>query len=462
MSSRGTKSAVAAAVALACLASAPALGGVSHAGSSSGRTPQWVARYNGPTGGRDEASSVTLDPTSHRVYVTGYTIGPDGHSDCLTLGYRDDGTVLWSRSFNGPNHDDDDAAAITVDSSNHHVYVGGSTSTGTGGPFDFATIAYSAAGLPLWTRTYGSANDGNDRILAMAVDPGNHHVYVTGWIHSDTSEFLTIAYSASGRKLWMRKGGSRAQVPWAITVDRRNHHVYVTGGGVLATGENAFKTIAYSATGTRLWSHSFARHGDVTDVAFSVAVDSSNHQVYVTGMAGREYFNNDYATVAYSRSGKRLWARLYDGPAKGDDGAEFIAVDSIIHHVYVTGQSAGSGSPDVATVAYNRMGSRLWVARYDGPAHGWDRGNAVAVDSRSHNVYVTGPSYAGAQYQYNDYATVAYNRTGNRLWSARYDGPTAGDDVAAAIALDMSKGRVYVTGRSQGQGDDIDFATVAY
>jgi hypothetical protein len=41
--------------------------------------------------------------------------------------------------------------------------------------------------------------------------------------------------------------------------------------------------------------------------------------------------------------------------------------------------------------------------------------------------------YAGT---YGDYATVAYDPSGNRLWLARYDGPANSSDIACAIATD--------------------------
>lgn len=61
------------------------------------------------------------------------------------------------------------------------------------------------------------------------------------------------------------------------------------------------------------------------------------------------------------------------------------------------------------------------------------------------NVYVTGESQGDNGDL--DYATIAYDSDGNQLWVARYDGPANGDDSAVAVALDSS-GDVYVTGSS--------------
>ena len=72
-----------------------------------------------------------------------------------------------------------------------------------------------------------------------------------------------------------------------------------------------------------------------------------------------------------------------------------------------------------------------WVRRYDDPAHGADEPYAMALNPVSNTVYVTGSSYGGATNM--DYATVAYDLSGNQLWVARYDGPGSRIDTATAL-----------------------------
>lgn len=154
------------------------------------------------------------------------------------------------------------------------------------------------------------------------------------------------------------------------------------------------------------------------------------------------------------------WVARYHGPVAGSsDAARAIALDSNTGNIYVTGQSQGVGTGvDYATVAYDSSGNQLWEARYNGPGNGDDIANAIAVDSTSGNVYVTGQSQGVGTGV--DYATVAYDSSGTQLWVARYNGPANGDDFAAAIALD-SAGNVYVTGQS-GEAFGTNSATVAY
>lgn len=104
----------------------------------------------------------------------------------------------------------------------------------------------------------------------------------------------------------------------------------------------------------------------------------------------------------------------------------------------------------------------VWVARYDGAAHGDDYAEAIGVDSAG-NVYVTGGSIVG--YNNWDYATIKYSSAGVKKWARLYGYNTAGTaakiDYARALVLD-SAGNVYVTGESADEHGWPRFATLKY
>ena len=132
--------------------------------------------------------------------------------------------------------------------------------------------------------------------------------------------------------------------------------------------------------------------------------------------------------------------------------------------VFVTGYSWGSGTyQDYATIAYRTStGQRLWVARYNGPSSFSDFGESVTVSPDGTKVFVTGDS-DGGRATWDDYATVAYSAgTGAQLWVKRYNGPASKDDAAISVAVSPGGGRVFVTGYSDGKGTERDYATVAY
>src|SRR6266404_5755527 len=212
---------------------------------------------------------------------------------------------------------------------------------------------------------------------------------------------------------------------------------------------------ALTATAQEIWVATYNGPANASDFGHSIAVDSPGN-VYVTGWSiGTGW---DYATIKYNKSGTQQWVARYNGPGNGDDEGDFIAVDSS-GNVYVAGLSTGSGTGyDYATIKYNSTGQQQWVARYNGPGNSGDFASAIVVDS-SGNVYVTGVSTGSGTGW--DYATIKYNTSGTQQWVARYNGPGNLDDVAQAMAVDLS-GNAYVTGKSQSSNGDTDYATIKY
>jgi hypothetical protein len=145
---------------------------------------------------------------------------------------------LWTNRYAGEGLAS--AVAVAVDASGK-VFVTGSS----GG--DYATIAYSGAGVPLWTNRYDGPGNWEDQATAIAVD-GSGNVFVTG--NSTGSGYATIAYSGAGVPLW---------------TNRYNGPVYIPGG-------------AYSKS--------------------SLAIGSDG-AIYVAGASEDGLFSADFATVKY-------------------------------------------------------------------------------------------------------------------------------------------------------------------
>jgi len=197
-----------------------------------------------------------------------------------------------------------------------------------------------------------------------------------------------------------------------------------------------------------------------SDSARAIAIDSSGN-LCVTGRSKGSGGDYDYVTVKYDPDKTKLWVARYDGPANSYDSVRAIAIDSD-DSVYVTGYSEGAGGGyDYATVKYDPGGNELWVARYNGPGNHHDYARAITIDGTD-NVYVTGESKNSEGDL--DYTTIKYDLNGNELWPepVRYNGPGNHHDYARAIAID-SADNAYVTGYSKGSaGTDLDYATIKY
>lgn len=248
----------------------------------------------------------------------------------------------------------------------------------------------------------------------------------------------------------------------AMAVDEAGN-VYVTGYSDGGASFYDYATAKYDAAGNLLWVARYDGPGGRYDQAVAVAVDTEGN-VYVSGSSYGTGAATDYATIKYNANGVQQWVARYDGPGQGSDVVFDMALDAA-GNVYVTGEAdGGAGSRrDYTTIKYDRNGNVLWVAEYDGPGHYHDSARALALDAAG-NVYVTGYCYTD-NITREDYATVKYDAAGNQLWVAHYVGPArppdSAYDAAEAIAIDAA-GHVYVTGYSDGGETGYDYLTIEY
>jgi hypothetical protein len=354
-------------------------------------------------------------------------------------------TEEWVVRYTGPGSGADRADAMALDSSGNIYVTGLSDGNGTG--LDYVTIKYDSDGNEIWSARYNGPGNSDDSSRDIALDNfGN--VYVTGASAQDSNpprnrDYATAAYDSNGNELWValyNSSGNSEDWALAITTDPL--------GNVFVTGTSGM--VAYNSTGHELWVDEGCYGHDIT-------TDSSGN-IYVTG---HKYYGLgpqfDYLTIAYDSSGHRLWSARYDY-SRFDDIAQAITMD-LLGNVYITGGSIGIGhSSDYATVAYDSLGNELWVARYDGPTlFAYDVAYDITTDQLG-NVYVTGKSGRWPNW---DYATVAYDSYGNELWTSRYNGVGNGEDWAWVVTTDPL-GNIYVTGESEGNGTEDDYATIAY
>ena len=418
---------------------------------------QWVAMYNGPGNYWDEAHSITVDGSGN-VYVTGWSYGNGTDYDYCTIKYNSSGVQQWIARYNGPGNRWDKAYSIALDGSGN-VYVTGVSCFISGADYSCCTIKYSSAGVQQWVNIYENLWNSSDYAKSIAIDR-NGNVYVTGVSYGSSTnyDYCTIKYNSAGYAEWVaRYNGPEDSTDeaYSITVDSSGN-VYVTGYSIGSGTSRDYCTIKYNSLGGTVWVRRYNGPGNGDDEAYSIAVDGSGN-VYVTGRSYGSGTNYDYCTIKYNSAGVQQWVARYNGPGNGGDVAYSLVVDNT-GNVYVTGGSIGVGTlSDYCTIKYNFEGVQQWVARYNGQGNSIDNANAIAIDE-SGNVYVTGVSYSGTDY---NYCTLKYNSIGIQQWVAVYDGPGNDYDEAKSIVLDASS-NVYVTGYSVGSGTGGDYCTIKY
>jgi len=293
---------------------------------------EWVQHFNGPANGNDQAGAIATD-ASGNVFVTGYSIGTGSGYDFATIKYSAAGLPLWTNRYNGPGNNVDGPVALRVDPDGDVVVAG--SSIGTNGFYDYAIIKYSNAGVPLWTNRYNGPANSDDTVSAMAISSAGI-IFVAGASASagippfnyTNFDYATVAYSSTGVGLWTNRYnglGNRDDYATDIAADA-NGNVEVTGYSASPGGTYDFVTLKYSSTGVPLWTNRYHGPGSDDDFANAIATDNSGN-VFVTGRAAATDTYYDYATVSYSSTGLPLWTNLYNGPGNGVDEPRAIAVD---------------------------------------------------------------------------------------------------------------------------------------
>jgi hypothetical protein len=357
---------------------------------SAGGRRVWVRPYDGPAHGLDWVKGIAVDRDGN-VVVCGSSYSAAGREDWIVLKYGPNGKRRWARRLAGSFGRADVPEAVAVDTRGNAVVVGSITRRKTGG--DWCVVKYGPGGALLWRTTMTRSVAGRDQALALVIDPGNAHIFVTGRMFGSISgdDAVTVSYRPDGLRVWRQR--------WDGT----------------AGGPDAGLAIALSAQG-----------------------------LAVAGVTGSPGSGDDGLVLKYAKSGVPRWAKVVDGGqgASGVDRFATVGIDT-------AGNVVAGGS--VTTSA--AQGEDLTVVRYraGGAPGGWWQlpgagANETALDLRvtpGGDTYAVGTSAGGSSGD----AVVAGLSTGlSPLWSTLTYDRANGDDLAQSLTL--SSGALYVAGVS--------------
>jgi hypothetical protein len=394
--------------------------------------PLWTNTYIEPGNFGGAPQAITVDGSGN-VFVTGsYRTSTFTGANFATVAYSNTGVPLWTNLYNGSTAFSG-ASSIAADGSGN-VVVAGNSDNGLGSNNYFDTIKISSAGVPLWTNRYPAV--GPFVGTSLGVD-------ASGTVFVATFSGIAV-YSSGGALLWSNNDVSAL----AAAVDASGDLI-VTEQANNGIGLFGYKTSKFSSDRLPLWTNFYLE--GYSSIPRAIAVDTDGN-VFVTGTSftGTNYY---FSTMGYSGAGMPLWTNRYNRPGGGgDDRASAIAVDGS-GNVFVTGRSSAVFNSSVftdfeyATVAYSRAGMPLWTNLYNNRPAG-SIPSAIVADSNGH-VFVTGISYYG-------FTTVAYSAAGVPLWTNAYF-DAQGDP---SIATDRA-GNVFITGQSALYGQ-YHYTTLKY
>lgn len=291
----------------------------------------WAAMPGTAVGQDDEAEAVALDANGN-VYVAGGAQRADGSMDVITMKFRPDGALAWTRRHNNSTTRFDRGLAIAVRGS--AVYVAG-ISNRRGHGDDLVLVKYSLGGARRWVRYYDDPLNRHESLSGMAVTAGAVYLCGSGKVSSRApGDALLVKFRSDGRRAWVRwaAGNAGGHDAWTdVAVDGKGR-VHVTGSlERKATGHDVV-TATYSSAGVLAWQRGYSTIGRRMDLGAALAVDPGG-RTYVCGFQTAAAGDTDVVVLKYGPTGTTLWTTVYPDPAAypvqvdlGDDWAADVAV----------------------------------------------------------------------------------------------------------------------------------------
>jgi outer membrane protein assembly factor BamB len=315
----------------------------------------WVQRYDGPGGGDDHAASVALSPDGSRVYVAGGSL--EDSFDIVATAYDvRSGAMVWHARYDGPEGAGDDATSASLSPDGRTLYVAGVTGYGAGPGYNPVIVAFdAAAGEIRWSRSPAGLGGQPAIATAVASDATGVVAAGVGLGPSGSVDALAFEVGPEGRPQWVQRHDGPARGhddAVGVALPAGASKAVIAGASQGAAGLETLTLAFERASGALAWE---ARHaaGAASDVANAITAWPDGSRVAIAGatvslgpppgplVVGQvpSVPRYDALVLAYdAATGATAWARTLDG-AGGYDAAYGIAATS--DAILATGTSWG-------------------------------------------------------------------------------------------------------------------------
>jgi hypothetical protein len=333
--------------------------------------------------GADFGHGVALTPGGNSFYTAGAIATNSQARNIWFRKYTTHGKVLWTKKLDGPDSGSDwvHGVAATPDGS---LYLVGDMSVASNWT-DMWVGKYSSSGAKMWTRRVQGEPDDPETAFAVAAAPDGG-AYVAGRlsVSGQGTDIWLRRYTPSGKTAWTRKYNrdNLNDEARGVTVDP-NGNVYVCGSIWDSGDGKIFWMRKYSPAGKKRWD------AVSTQVDECTGVDASpKGAIYVVGTTGDVGPNHEDGWIRkYSRKGKELWTRTYNGKWSDEDRFNGVAATPGGGVCAVGFRRSSPTWHDHLLVKYSAKGDFKWQkAKY----YAQGRGVAVAPNG---DVYTIGEAY---------------------------------------------------------------------
>jgi len=290
---------------------------------------------------------------------------------------------------------------------------------------------FSGDSLPDWAATYESYELYPGPSLPLSIDnSGNIYVACRRSNREQGDRFFLLKYNPDGEELWSREFDSAFK--HGLTVDNvltdkyRNVYVVGTAGALL-------KAVKYNPEGDLLWETTTVDSSFYILEAVASTLDDSNN-LYITGSAFDEQYENDIVTKKYNPEGLEQWSASYVQTHSKSGVPIDLGIDAI-GNIYIGGWWSGR----TITLKYDTEGNEEWRKVYNGIDHNGVYQPVMAVTPLG-NVYL-------ATSNSNNLIVLKYNADGVLKWTGVQEDSLRYAVLVKSIQVDAS-GNSYVAGNA--------------
>ena len=250
------------------------------------------------------------------------------------------------------------------------VFVAGFT-TNSGG--DAVLLKFDAAGTLLWERTWGGPE--SDSANDVATDPDGS-VYITGRETSFGGGLFVVKFDGAGNLVWQRNTNAAGGDAIAVGADGS---VY-TAGSIIRDDNLAnfdILVVKLTSTGAEVWRRTYSA-GEVVDARGRMAAAPDGSIVLAGAIQTQKRNSVDIAPliVKLDQDGNLVFNRVFGGGETAD--AVAVAADDGSIYVAATAPSSGAGFQDAFVLHIESTGRKALDAVTWGGA-GFEEGMGAAV-----------------------------------------------------------------------------------
>lgn len=332
---------------------------------------------------------------SDNIYVVGATSTGVNGVGVLIAKYDQNGTLIWSRTYNSPISNKYFGFDVAIDSINN-VYVVASSMEG----YSYIwTAKYSPDGLLMWATTYHNIEGYPSRGFGIDVD-SQGNVYVVG-VEGSSGGFLFLRkYDTNGNHIRTVNAYNYPYTDWSFPyliqsilagVTVNNDIVWVTGGT-----EYYLYLQKYTTEGLLQYTTFFLSN---TGIGYRIKHNSKG-DLYITGCDT----SDKHFVLKANKNGEFIWQDFYLVSTSSYNITPFLSngidIDSF-DNIYVVNSGLSGLTPwDINQTymeirKYDSTDNLIWKTTYVESSEGEIVGFDVAVSKNGYFYVVGGKDYSG-------------------------------------------------------------------